>query len=109
MIKRNLIEEVARRFPRFSRRDAEVMVNTVFDEMTQALARGERIEFRGFGSFNIKHRSARKRRNPKTGEIVLVAANKVPLFKVAKELRLRVDGKMLGRVAIEERKDEERG
>ena len=90
--KRDLIEEVAVQYPRFSRRDAEVMVNAVFDSMTDALAKGERIEIRGFGSFIVKQRSAREGRNPRTGDIVAVAAKKVPLFKVGKELRLRVDG-----------------
>lgn len=92
MTKRDLIEEVALQYPRFSRRDAEVMVNAVFDSMTDALAKGERIEIRGFGSFIVKQRSAREGRNPRTGEIVAVAEKKVPLFKVGKELRLRVDG-----------------
>ncbi|MGE0823975.1 MAG: integration host factor subunit beta [Candidatus Binatia bacterium] len=92
MTKRDLIEEVAQQYPRFSRRDAEVMVNTVFDSMTEALASGDRIEIRGFGSFIVKQRAAREGRNPRTGEIVSVAAKKVPLFKVGKELRLRVDG-----------------
>jgi len=90
--KRDLIEEVAQQYPRFSRRDAEVMVNAVFDSMTDALAKGDRIEIRGFGSFMIKQRAAREGRNPRTGAIVSVAAKKVPLFKVGKELRLRVDG-----------------
>lgn len=92
MTKRDLIEEVALQYPRFSRRDAEVMVNAVFDSMTDALAKGERIEIRGFGSFIVKQRSAREGRNPRTGTLVSVAAKKVPLFKVGKELRLRVDG-----------------
>jgi integration host factor subunit beta len=90
--KRDLIEEIAQRYPRFSRRDAEVMVNAIFDSMTEALARGERIEIRGFGSFIVKQRAAREGRNPRTGTTVLVAAKKAPLFKVGKELRLRVDG-----------------
>ncbi len=93
MTKRDLIDEVVRLYPRFSRRDAEVMVNAVFDSMTKALAGGERIEIRGFGSFVVKHRQAREGRNPKTGEIVPVMAKKVPFFKVGKELKLRVDGK----------------
>ncbi|MBM4255320.1 MAG: integration host factor subunit beta [Deltaproteobacteria bacterium] len=92
MTKRDLIEEVAVQYPRFSRRDAEVMVNAVFDSMTEALAKGERIEIRGFGSFMVKQREAREGRNPRTGALVSVAAKKVPLFKVGKELRLRVDG-----------------
>ena len=92
MTKRDLIEEVAQQYPRFSRREAEVMVNAVFDSMTDALAKGERIEIRGFGSFMVKQRAAREGRNPRTGAIVSVAAKRVPLFKVGKELRLRVDG-----------------
>lgn len=92
MTKRDLIEEVAQQYPRFSRRDTEVMVNAVFDSMTEALAKGERIEIRGFGSFIVKQRSSREGRNPRTGTLVSVAAKKVPLFKVGKELRLRVDG-----------------
>ncbi len=93
--KRDLIEEVAQHYPRFSRRDAEVMVNAVFDSMTEALVRTERIEIRGFGSFIVKQRPAREGRNPRTGAVVNVAAKKVPLFKVGKELRLRVDGQPL--------------
>lgn len=92
MTKRDLIEEIAQQYPRFSRRDAEVMVNAVFDSMTEALSKGDRIEIRGFGSFMVKQREAREGRNPRTGDLVAVAAKKVPLFKVGKELRLRVDG-----------------
>ncbi len=94
MTKRDLIEEVAERYPRFSRREAEVMVNAVFDSTTDALAKGERIEIRGFGSFIIKHRPAREGRNPRTGTVVSVAAKRVPLFKVGKELRSRVDNQI---------------
>ena len=92
MTKRNLIEEIARLYPRYSRREAEVMVNTVFDSVAEALRQNERIEIRGFGSFIVKQRRAREGRNPKTGEQVSVAAKRVPFFKVGKELRLRVDG-----------------
>ena len=94
MTKRDLIEEVIRRHPRFSHREVEIMVNTVFDDLTEALARGKRIEIRGFGSFSLKQRPAGERRNPKTGGPVSVPAKKVPFFKVAKELRLRVDGEV---------------
>jgi len=93
MTKRELIDEVIKVYTRFSRRDAEVMVNAVFDSMTEALSRDERIEVRGFGSFVVKHRQAREGRNPKTGELVSVAAKRLPFFKVGKELKLRVDGK----------------
>ena len=93
MTKRGLIEEVVRLYPRYSRREAEIMVNAVFGSMADALRRNERIEIRGFGSFVVKNRRAREGRNPKTGRAVSVAAKRVPFFKVGKELRLRVDGK----------------
>lgn len=93
MTKRGLIEEVVRLYPRYSRRDAEVMVNAVFGSMADALRRNDRIEIRGFGSFVVKHRRAREGRNPKSGKAVAVAAKRIPFFKVGKELKLRVDGK----------------
>jgi integration host factor subunit beta len=93
MTKHELIDEVARLYPRYSRRDAEVIVNAVFDSMADALHEGNRIEIRGFGSFVVKSRDARDGRNPKTGRLVSVPAKQVPFFKVGKELRLRVDGR----------------
>ena len=93
MTKHELIYEVARLYPRYSRRDAEVIVNAVFDSMADALHEGNRIEIRGFGSFVVKSRDARDGRNPKTGRLVSVPAKQVPFFKVGKELRLRVDGR----------------
>jgi integration host factor subunit beta len=90
--KRELIDEIVREFPRLARRNAEDVVQTIFETMTHALCDGERIEIRGFGSFVVKHRRARDGRNPKTGAVVPVAAKRVPFFKVGKELRLRVDG-----------------
>ncbi len=92
MTKRDLIEEVVRLYPRYSRRDAEVMVNAVFDGVADALRHGDRVEIRGFGSFVVRSRRARDGRNPKTGDSVAVGAKRVPFFKVGKELRLRVDG-----------------
>jgi integration host factor subunit beta len=94
MTKRNLVDEIVRLYPRYSRRDAEAMVNAVFTAMADALRADERIEIRGFGSFVVKHRRAREGRNPKTGNTVFVAAKRVPFFKVGKELKLRVDGKL---------------
>jgi integration host factor subunit beta len=70
-----------------------VIINAIFDSMVEALAQGDRIEIRGFGSFVVKNRRARPGRNPKSGALVSVAAKRVPFFKVGKELRLRVDGK----------------
>jgi integration host factor beta subunit len=88
--KRDLIEGLVALYPRFSRRDAEVMVNEVFEGLAEALRRGERVEIRGFGSFVVRHRQARTGRNPRTGRRVEVAAKRVPFFKVGKELRERV-------------------
>ena len=68
MTKSGLIEKVAERTPHISKKDTEVVVNTIFDSMTEALKQGERIEIRGFGSFQVKVREAREGRNPKTGE-----------------------------------------
>jgi integration host factor subunit beta len=90
--KRELIDEVVKQFPQLARRNAEDVVQTIFETMTTALRSGERIEIRGFGSFVVKQRRAREGRNPKTGDFVSVAAKRVPFFKVGKELRLRVDG-----------------
>ena len=93
MTKRDLIHAVVKRYPRLSGGHAEVVVTAIFDGMADALSRGERIEFRGFGSFVVKHRPAREGRNPKTGARVPVAAKRVPFFKAGKELKLRVEGK----------------
>jgi integration host factor subunit beta len=95
MTKRDLIAEIGKRYPRLSGTDAEVVVNGVFDSMTDALARGGRIELRGFGTFVVKHRQARGARNPKTGALVSVAAKRVPFFKVGKELKERVNGEQV--------------
>jgi integration host factor subunit beta len=91
--KRELVDEINKRFPYLSRRDSEIIINAIFDAITNALAEGGRIEIRGFGSFVVKHRRAREGRNPKTGQSVSVAAKRIPFFKVGKELRLRVDDK----------------
>ncbi|MEM6733969.1 MAG: integration host factor subunit beta [Myxococcota bacterium] len=73
------------------RKRAEMVVNLIFDSMTEALARGERIEIRGFGSFISKQYRARMGRNPRTGETIPVPEKRLPFFKVGKELRERVD------------------
>jgi len=91
MTKSGLIEEVARRTPHISKKDTEVVVNTIFDSMIEALRSGDRIEIRGFGSFQVKIREARDGRNPKTGEPVHISAKRTPFFKVGKELKEMVD------------------
>ncbi len=92
MTKSGLIEEVAKRTPHISKKDTEVVVNTIFDSMIESLRGGERIEIRGFGSFQVKLREAREGRNPKTGEPVHISAKRTPFFKVGKELKEMVDG-----------------
>ena len=96
MTKRELIDEVNRRFPHLSRFDSEVIINSIFDSMVNAMEHEERIEIRGFGSFVVKHRRAREGRNPKTGAMVSVSAKRVPFFQVGKELRLRVNNETPG-------------
>lgn len=91
MTKSDLIQKMSEKEPNLSRRDMELVVNTVFDQMRDALVGGDRIEIRGFGSFSVKDREAREGRNPKTGTVVSVPAKRVPYFKVGKELRERVD------------------
>jgi integration host factor subunit beta len=91
MTKSGLIERVAALTPHISKTDTEVVVNTIFDAMTDALRGGERIEIRGFGSFQVKVREAREGRNPKTGEEVQIPAKRTPFFKVGKELKEMVD------------------
>jgi len=76
---------------RLYHRDAERIVNTIFDEITTALAHGDRVELRGFGAFSIKRRAPRIGRNPRTGEAVSVAEKFVPFFKTGKSLRERLN------------------
>ena len=92
MTKSELIAKLAERNPRLVARDADEAVNTMLDAMTDALAGGQRIEIRGFGSFALNYRPPRVGRNPKSGDRVQVPAKYVPHFKAGKELRERVDG-----------------
>lgn len=92
MNKSDLIEILSKRLPNMAAKDVEVIINTIFDSMTDALGHGDRIEIRGFGSFEIRVRRPRVGRNPKTGVSVDVGERKVPFFKVGKELRERVNG-----------------
>ncbi|OWT65806.1 integration host factor subunit beta [Candidimonas nitroreducens] len=91
MTKSELIAILASRYPQLAARDTDYAVKTVLEAMTQALASGQRIEIRGFGSFSLSERSPRVGRNPKSGEKVLVPGKQVPHFKAGKELRERVD------------------
>jgi len=91
MTKSELIDIVAEAHGQITRREAEVVVNEVFDAISGALTAGDRVELRGFGSFTVKKRAPRVGRNPKTGEAVQVPEKTVPHFKPGKELRERVD------------------
>jgi integration host factor subunit beta len=91
MTKSELIADMAAANPHLLGRDVETIIATVFDEITAALARGERVELRGFGAFTVKRRDARTGRNPRTGEAVPVDEKAVPFFKAGKELRERVN------------------
>ena len=91
MTKSELIAELASANPHLLSRDIELIVSTVFDEITAALVRGARVELRGFGAFTVKQRDARTGRNPRTGEAVAVDQKVVPFFKAGKELRERVN------------------
>ena len=93
MTKSQLIENVASKLQNISKKDVEVIVETIFNCMTDALTRDERIEIRGFGSFVSKVREAREGRNPKTGEKVSVPKKCTPFFTVGKELKERVNQK----------------
>jgi integration host factor subunit beta len=92
MTKGELIEHVARQALSCPPQTVETILNAVLEGVTAALARGERIELRGFGSFAVRERQARAGRNPRTGAAMAVAAKRVPIFKAAKELRQRVEG-----------------
>ena len=91
MTRSELMAELADANPHLRAADVERIVATVFDEITDALARGDRVELRGFGAFTLKHRDPRTGRNPRTGEAVPVSAKSIPFFKAGKELRERVD------------------
>lgn len=93
MIKSELIQKIAEDNPHLYQRDVERIVSTVFEEITAALARGDRVELRGFGAFSVKHRDGRMGRNPRTGETVPVPAKSVPFFKTGKELRERMNSR----------------
>lgn len=91
MTKSELVEIIAEKQEGITRREAEVVVNTILSVIGDALASDDHVELRGFGSFTTKQRNARLGRNPKTGESVTVPAKIVPHFKPGKDLRERVD------------------
>lgn len=91
MIKSELIQKIADENPHLFHRDVERIVNTIFDEIIDAMASGNRVELRGFGAFSVKKREARQGRNPRTGENVPVDEKHVPFFKAGKLLRDRLN------------------
>ena len=91
LIKSELVQRIAAKNPHLYQRDVERIVNAILDEITNALARGNRVELRGFGAFSIKQRDARLGRNPRTGAHVDVNQKAVPFFKTGKEMRERLN------------------
>jgi len=91
MKKSDLVSKLATKNPQLYVRDIEVIVDTIINEMADALVRGDRVEIRGFGAFSVKDREARTGRNPRTGESVEVAAKRLPAFKAGKALRDRLN------------------
>lgn len=92
MTKSELIARLAEDNPHLFQRDVERIVTTVFEEITAALANGDRVELRGFGAFSVKERGARIGRNPRTGQSVSVAPKFIPYFKTGKQLREKLNG-----------------
>ena len=91
MTKSELIQRIAELNPHLYHRDVERIVTTVFEEISSALSRGDRVELRGFGAFSVKRRDARIGRNPRTGDAVHVAEKHIPFFKTGKLLRERLN------------------
>lgn len=91
MTKSELISRMAELYPDLNQQDLDRVVNTIFSEITVALSEGDRVELRGFGTFSVRTREARRGRNPRTGETVNVPAKRSPFFKCGKELKLRLN------------------
>ena len=91
MTKSELIQRIAELNPHLYHRDVERIVTTIFDEISEALSRGDRVELRGFGAFSVKRRDSRVGRNPRTGESVNVSEKYIPFFKTGKQLRERLN------------------
>ncbi|MGH7059563.1 MAG: integration host factor subunit beta [Stellaceae bacterium] len=91
MTKSELVQKLTETNPHLYQRDVDIIVTAIFDEISAALARGDRVELRGFGAFSVKRRDARLGRNPRTGDSVKVAEKHVPFFKTGKQLRDRLN------------------
>ena len=94
MTKSDMAEKLAAKL-NITKQQAEGIINIFTNSIIESLSKGDKVEIRGFGSFRVRHRSAKEGRNPKTGEKVFVPPKKVPFFKTGKEFRLIVDGKEL--------------
>jgi integration host factor subunit beta len=91
MTKSELIERLSYSGSGLNKKEAELIINTIFDSIGEALVGGSRVEIRGFGSFTVRQRDAREARNPKSGNVVKIDAKRTPFFKTGKELRERVN------------------
>jgi len=92
LIKSELVQRLAVRNPHLYQRDIEIIVDAILGEITDAMARGDRVELRGFGAFSTRERQARTGRNPRTGDKVSVTEKRAPFFKTGKEMRERLNG-----------------
>ena len=93
LIKSKLIQNITESNPHLFVRDVERIVNTIFNEITQSLSEGKRVELRGFGAFSVQHRKQRTGRNPRTGQAVEVEEKFIPRFKTGKELRIKLNSR----------------
>ncbi|NEU14243.1 integration host factor subunit beta [Methylobacterium sp. BTF04] len=100
MIKSELVLKIAEQNPHLYQRDVETLVNAILDTIADALARGDRVELRGFGAFSVKRRDARRGRNPRTGAAVAVSEKAIPVFKTGKEMRLRLNEAGIGEASV---------
>lgn len=91
MTKSELIDKISEANGFLNRKESELVVNIIFDSMSDALKEGDKVEIRGFGSFTVREREAREARNPKNGDLVKIPAKKTPFFKTGKELKERVN------------------
>lgn len=91
MLRSELVARLAEERPHLPLKRVEQAVDVIFEEISSALERGDRVELRGFGAFSVRERDSRKGRNPRTGETVKVPSKKVPFFKAGKELRMRIN------------------
>ena len=91
MIRSELVLRIAAQNPHLYQRDVENVVSAILDTISDALARGDRVELRGFGAFSVKRRDARHGRNPRTGEAVSVCEKHIPVFKTGKDMRKRLN------------------